>query len=90
MPLVIYDMSQNNIADLRKFLTRDRMVTTQLLELLEPYLDEETSKLYNAAERSLLDPSLRDAAIMQLGRVDVLREFERFLHMILKEQTDGR
>lgn len=53
-------------------------------------LQEEEEKLRRAAEQALLDPQLRDSAILQLGRVALLREAVFDLVKILGEQNNGR
>lgn len=58
-------------------------------EIVDDYLQEEERKLAQVAERALLDPELHHSAVMQLGRVQLLRDVSIRLTRILGEQNNG-
>lgn len=72
-------MYQNNLSETIAALKRNTALYVQLVSVLDELVNEESHKLHKLCEQSLLDSSLRDTAIMQLGKVDFLRNIQTYL-----------
>lgn len=55
-------------------LMANKAVYVQLIDVMESRLTEEQEVLSILSEQALLDSSVRDRAVMQLGRVSFLRD----------------
>lgn len=74
---------------LRNLLLVNQSFSRRVKEIVDDYLQEEERKLAQVAERALLDSELHHSAVMQLGRVQLLRDVSIRLTLILGEQNDG-
>lgn len=72
-------MYQDKFLDTIAALKRNTAMYAQLVSLLDDVVNEESTKLHKLCEQSLLDSSLRDTAVMQLGKVEFLRSIQIYL-----------
>lgn len=74
-----------NKKDITAFLAMNKPFAAYLHSYVVDLLQDEEQKLKTAAETALLDSSVRDSAICQLGRVSLLREADIFLTKAIGE-----
>ena len=77
-----------NEGELYRLVRMNRSMAGVVSDLLKKFLQEEERKLQKLAEASLLDSSLHQSAVMQLGRVSLFRDFVLQLDRCLGEQND--
>lgn len=65
-------------------LATNQAVFRQLVEAGQSMLEQEEAVLHQIAEQALLDASKRDGAIMQLGRVEMMRSLLQYTARYLK------
>lgn len=81
---MVYGMSQ--IADdaILHSLASNSAAFEQLLDVARHKLADEEKVLNEVAQQSLLDASKRDLAVMQLGRVSMIRDIIEYANRFLK------
>lgn len=71
-------LRQDNVDRLLEQLASNQMAYQQLVEAAQFVLQHEEVVLHQIAEQSLLDLTKRDGAIMQLGRVEMIRSLLQY------------